>query len=69
VTVVACGVPVWGCGGEGYFGSFYERVRHHLLAYKGYPCVKKDHVKAEVNKHGCKQFFVILNEWLGSSVG
>jgi hypothetical protein len=50
VTVVACGVPVWGFGGEGYFGLFYGRARHHLLAHKGYPCMEKEHVKAEVNK-------------------
>jgi hypothetical protein len=50
VTVVACGVPVWGCGGEGHFELFYGRARHHFLAHMGYPCVKKDHVKAEVNK-------------------
>ena len=38
-----------GFGGEGHFGSFYGRARHHLLAHKGYSCVEKDHVKAEVN--------------------
>jgi hypothetical protein len=50
LIVVACGVPVWGCGGEGYFGLFYGSSRHHLLTHKGYPCVGKDHVKAEVIK-------------------
>jgi hypothetical protein len=49
VTGVACGLPVWGCGGEGHFGLFYGRTRHHELAHKEYPCVEKDHVKAEAN--------------------
>jgi hypothetical protein len=48
--VVAYGVPVWGCGGEGHFGLFYVKSRHHFLTHKGYPCVEKDHVKAEVYK-------------------
>ena len=50
ITVIACWVPVRDNGGEGYFGSFYGKARHHLLAHKRYPCMEKDHVKAEVYK-------------------